>query len=302
LVIDLPNAMLLNVLGFEANIHAQYQHLGPNMPWLGGWQYTSIALLVGLLIPISAVLFTRTRTLGQSTHWQNAMLTSIPLTLTGMAILCCIINIISPQIWQAFVQNKAPLVYQGTIIHGTSPLYPMIVLLALGLILALLLRFTSLSCHLQQSPYTFELALTALILLGWFTRLLGNTITGKQPPIFNRDGGYDSAAFLLITSMIWLAIHISTRLLNKTAKAHSGKRHWLVRYGTLGLSLLIGTWLVHVGIAFSDLPDSRWCQIVFHHAAVLGWWIKLTAAVCLMGVSVAWYFWLESRYLQRSID
>lgn len=299
---DMPNAMLLNVLGFDGLMHQQYQQLGEAMPWLGGVYYTLPAVCVGVLIPLSAIITGRRRFERTPIDCIHTGLLALPLTLLTLAMLCSVINIISPVAWQSFVQNREPLVYHGIIVHKTSMLYPLLSFCALlGLTFLLLIR-TQPGRRIITSHKSFLILLGWLMFHAWVLQQIGRLLTGPQPPVANRDGGYDSASFLLIASMVWLATFISTRLLNQSIKQPTVKRHWLVNWCMLGLCMFIGAWLVHLGIAFSDLPDSRWCQIVFHHAAALGWWIKFIAAICLMAVSIAWYFWLESRYLQPSKD
>lgn len=303
LIVDMPNAMLLNVLGFEANIHQQYQFYGPSMPWLGGWQYTSIALSVGLLIPITAIISARLCLRRQGHHTLTILLSTLPLAMACMANLCCVINMFSMSAWQSYVQNESPLVYQGIIIHGTSPLYPVLSLLGLWCVIALILRFTSLKQYLSPTLMRFELTLAGFIALCWFTWFIGKCITGKQPPILNRDGGYDSAAFLLISTMLWQMIHVSTLLLIQkpinTSKPNPIIRtNILIRWCLVGITLLIGSWLIHLGMAFSDLPGDRWCQVAFHQAASLGGWVRLACMLVLMGISVGWYYWFDTRILR----
>jgi hypothetical protein len=297
----LPNAMLLNVLGFEAFINAQYQLYGESMPWLGGWCYLAPAVVVGLLIPITAGGLVWLTEHGTRARGIQSLLLAIPFTLLGMATCCTVLNMLDASCWQSFVQNREPLVYQGIIVYNTSTLYPLLIMGLLMAIITLVLRYTGMGQRLMASPRRWQILLLYIMLQVWLVCVLGIHLTGKQPPIFNRDGGYHSAAFLLIATALWLALYQSTWLIVRYHSRLAGSRtttpttsRWHCAAVSMVCLGLCG-WLIYMVMVFSDLPDQRWCQITFHRAAELSWLVQLVAAGSLLVISFTGYRWLQRR-------
>ncbi len=299
LTTDLPNAMMLNVMGFNGRIPEQFQLHGQNMPWLGGWQYAAYALLVSLLIPLTACYSALIPRQTRLSKGLTQLFVALPICLGCMAIFCSVLNMLSWDAWHRFVANGDPLVYHGIVIHHTSPIRPCLSF-ALGLMIITWLQCVPTIAKWMRNNWTLPITLTALASLAVTLTIIGQAVTGRHPAILNRTGGYHSAWFLIMAMGIWLSVYLATRLMTIRHGCSNGSIHWVGRLAVGSICLLLSGWLIHLGLAFTDMGDTRFAAMVFHRAVGLGTWIQLAAAVCLVIVAIMWYRRLESHFLQQS--
>ncbi|MBL4701042.1 MAG: hypothetical protein JKX85_07275 [Phycisphaeraceae bacterium] len=296
---QMPNALLLNVLGFNGNIPTLYKQQGDAMPWHGGWHYLGPAVIVGLTLLITAVIFGCLQRSTKANRYRQSLLLAIPFSMLLMAVICSLINLASPSYWQAFVQDQAAMVYRGIIIPQTHTQWPILLLAILYGSIVWTLQYTEFKRRLYATRWQLNLTMILITVLAILTREVGMWITGPHPPVYVMEGGYNSAKFLILASLLWLALTQATKMLlwkrntlrskQQTTRPWQTGSKWMLHFPILLTCILLGSWLLKLAIVFSDLPSQRWCHITFHHTAEMGGIIQFTAAGLLLLISINWY-------------